>query len=415
MLKQKIFFLFIIAISNVLLAQTNTSSPYSLFGIGVENKTATGNLTALGNTGIANDNSFQINTNNPASLGNILQKSFLYELGIHGTSTTLKNKTTSETTSNGNISHFAIAFPIKHNWGIGLGLIPQTKVGYDITTSSNIEGSTETFNTNITGEGGLNNFYIATGKKFGKTLSIGLEASVLFGTVNQTSTLTSGSFFSATEDNRYTGFKIRTGFQYSIPNEKKRKTTIGGTLELPLVLNGSQIRSSFSTTSSGATIFTENEVEYDIEDFDLPIVSGIGISSNIYKDFTASLNFKKLLWEETDQAEDNEQYKNQDIYAFGIEYAPSKKKLKYYNRLKYRFGFNYNSGFLNISDKQINSYFVSLGAGIPLDRDARNIMNLSYSYGKEGTTNNDLIQENFHKITLNLSFIGNWFKERKIF
>jgi hypothetical protein len=38
-------------------------------------------------------------------------------------------------------------------------------------------------------------------------------------------------------------------------------------------------------------------------------------------------------------------------------------------------------------------------------------MNINYSYGKEGTINNELVQDNFHKLSLNLSLFGNWFKK----
>jgi len=412
---KKELFIALVAISNILFAQNNTSNPYSIFGIGLENKTSTGNLTALGNTGIANDNSFQVNITNPASLGNIIQKSFLYEFGANGSYTSLKNENTTETKTNGNISHIAIAFPVKHNWGVGIGLLPLTKVGYNITTENDIEGSTEEYLSFIQGEGGLNKFYIATGVKLGKTLSLGLDASFLFGAINQQTQLFSSSLFTIDDNTYYSGMKLKTGFQYAFFNSKKQKTSIGGTLEIPVSLNGERTRTSYQTTTNGQVIPVEAEVEYDVNDFDLPIISGIGITSNIYKDFTASFDYKKLLWNETDQGKNNDQYYNQDIYAFGLELAPSKQKLKYYNRLKYRFGFNYNTGFLNISNRKIDSYFVSLGAGIPLDQNARNIMNLSYSYGKEGTTDNNLVQENFHRVTLNLSFIGNWFKERKIF
>ncbi|AOW20792.1 hypothetical protein [Urechidicola croceus] len=75
---------------------------------------------------------------------------------------------------------------------------------------------------------------------------------------------------------------------------------------------------------------------------------------------------------------------------------------------------NYNSGFLNISDNKINSYYISAGLGLPVSKN-KTQLNISYSYGSEGTISNKLIQEKFHKITLNLGFVGNWFNKRKIF
>ncbi len=415
MLKQKLFLVIMVINSTILLAQNNTNSPYSLFGLGIENKTATAGLTGLGNTGIAQSNPYQINISNPASLGNIRKSSFLYEFGVNASFSELKNSTKSESTSNGNISHIAIAFPIQQNWGVGIGLLPYTKVGYSITSQSSIEGSLDDYYSIISGEGGLNKFYISTGITLGKGFSLGLDASFLFGTINQTNQTYSSSLFTISDENHYSGIKLTTGFQYSFFSGKNKKTTIGGTFELPTYINGTQVRNSFKTSNLGTTISVEEETENELNEFSLPIVTGLGVTSNLYKDFTASFDFKNLLWEETEQAEDSEQYLNQNIYAFGLEYTPSGNKLKYLNRLKYRFGFNYNTGFLEVSNKQIDSHFVSLGLGIPLSRNSRNIMNLSYSYGKEGNTDNKLIQENFHKITLNLSFVGDWFKKRKIF
>ena len=164
-MKKKITLIILVASINVLFGQSNTNTPYSLFGLGVENKTATGGLTGLGNTGIAQSNPFEINIYNPASLGNIVQKSFLYEFGLNGTYSTLKTNTVSESTNNGNISHLAIAFPIKKNWGMGIGLLPYTKTGYNIDIENSIEGSTDTYITRITGTGGLNKFYLSTGFK----------------------------------------------------------------------------------------------------------------------------------------------------------------------------------------------------------------------------------------------------------
>jgi len=53
-------------INTIIWAQNDTSSPYSLYGLGVENKTSFGGLTAMGNTGVAQITPFQINNLNPA-------------------------------------------------------------------------------------------------------------------------------------------------------------------------------------------------------------------------------------------------------------------------------------------------------------------------------------------------------------
>ena len=183
---------------------------------------------------------------------------------------------------------------------------------------------------------------------------------------------------------------------------------------MPTSLSGTQTRSSYKTTSSGTSIAIEEEVENDLDNFELPFSYGVGITSVIDKKITTSLDYRKLLWGETDQKLNNEQYANQSIYAFGVEYVSSNKKYNYWSNVKYRAGLNYNTGFLKISNQQIDSYFVSVGLGLPMKKYSNDNFNISYSYGREGTLENNLIQENFHKITLNLNFVGKWFNKRKI-
>ncbi|MGB5418167.1 MAG: hypothetical protein WBN21_05015, partial [Algibacter sp.] len=137
---------------------------------------------------------------------------------------------------------------------------------------------------------------------------------------------------------------------------------------------------------------------------------GFGVTTKLNNSITTSFDFSKLYWDNTNQLQNNERYSNQDIYAFGAEYLPEDKN-KYWSLVKYRFGLNYNTGFLNISNQKIDSYFASVGLGLPLSNSAK--LNISYSYGREGTLNNGLVEENFHKLTINLNFIGSWFNKRQ--
>jgi len=413
-MKNKILLVLLVGCINSLFAQSNTNTPYSLFGLGVENKTATGGLTGLGNTGIAQANPFEINLFNPASLGNILQESFLYEIGVNGSFSTLKTSYDSETNNNANFSHIALAFPIKKNWGFGIGILPYTKTGYNSDIESPIEGSADTYYTRISGEGGLNKLYVSTGIQVIKNLSLGLDIAFLFGSIDQESLVYTGSLVTITDQNHYGGVKFKTGLQYKLPTFKGVASTFGATVELPTSLSGTQTRSSYKTTSGGSSVTIQEEEENDLDNFDLPFSYGVGITAALNKQFKTSLDYRKLLWSDTNQPENSQSYADQSIYAFGVEYGATKKKYSYWSNIKYRLGFNYNTGFLKISSQQIDSYFVSFGVGLPIKKYSNDKFNISYSYGKEGTINNQLIQENFHKITLNLSFVGKWFDQRKI-
>lgn len=395
-------------------AQNDTNSPYSLFGLGIENKTATAGLTGMGNSGIARKNPYEINIYNPANLGNLPEHRFLYEFGLNGIRSTLQNNEVSETVSNGNISHVAIAFPVRKNLGVSLGLLPYTKSGYDISFSEPIEGSTEEYTTLISGSGGLNRFYIASGIGINDRLSLGFDVSFLFGTLNQDTLLYSDTYLSINDENHYTGAKFQAGLQYTFLKKENIEATFGGVIELPTSLGGTQTRNSYKILDSGSTYVIEDDTENELDDFELPLTYGFGFSTKFAKSFTVNLDYKKMLWDETDQNLNDQTYVDQSIYALGFEYKSAKNSFRYWDRVKYRLGFNYNTGFLEISDTNIDSYFISAGLGLPFRKNGLENINISYSYGREGTVTNQLIQENFHKVTLNLNLIGDWFKKRMI-
>ncbi len=393
-------------------SQNDTSTPYSLFGLGVENKTATGGLTGLGNTGISQSQSDEINLYNPASLGSIQPKTFLYEFGLNGMYSTIKTDGLSENTHDYNISHVAMAFPVKKNLGMSVGLLPYTKVGYDIDIENSIEGSNASYLTRITGSGGLSKFYWATGFNIKNSLRLGVDLSYLFGSINQETVAYSDFLVSITDANYYRGFKLKTGLQFDLINTETKKVTLGGVVELPTSLSGDQVRNSYKTSFGGTETIMDEEEEYELNNFELPFLYGLGITTELNQSLTTSFDFKKLYWSDTNQQQNNERYSNQNIYAFGVEFSPEERN-SYWSFVDYRIGANYNTGFLNISNQKIDSYFVSAGLGLPLSNKAK--LNISYSYGREGTLSNGLVEEKFHKITLNLSFIGNWFNKSKYY
>lgn len=404
--------LVLIAIVPSCFAQNDTSTPYSLFGLGVENKTATAGLTGLGNTGIAQNTSGEINLFNPASLGNIELNTFLYEFGLNGLYSTIKTSRVSENTHDFNFSHVVIAFPLKKNLGISIGLLPYTKVGYDIDMVNAVEGSEESYSSRITGSGGLNKFYLSSGMQVLDKLSLGVDLTYLFGSITQETNLYYGTLVNITDVNYYRGLKFKAGLQYNLIKTENKDVMLGAVLELPTGLKADQERNSYKVSTGDSQIIMENAVEEELADFESPLSLGFGIRTLLNNRLSTSFDFTKLYWDDTKQTQNTDYYSDQSIYAFGLEYTPVEKFYKYWSRLNYRFGINYNTGYLNISDQKIDSYFVSAGLGIPLSGKAK--LNIAYSYGKEGTVTNNLVQENFHKLTLNLSFIGNWFNKRKI-
>lgn len=398
-------------------AQSDFSSPYSLYGLGQENSNYFGGYSALGNTGIASRNLFTINKSNPASLTSIASSAFLYELGLNTTFSNKKTNSTSQNNIDFNLSHLTMAFEVKDYWKMSFGLVPYSKVSYEIDVNQPVEGTSQLLNTNVNGSGGINEAFIGNGLKVTKNLSVGVELSTLFGNISEEQSIYLGtSSATITNTKNYIGFGLNAGIQYTINKFLGTETTIGATINLPTHLKGTTDEVGTKSFTGLEEISIVNNIDTEIDNFDLPLKLGIGITSKINKNVSINLDCKNIYWTDTYKSNNTYTYKDQQIYGFGIEYQSTKNQTNFWDRVKYRTGVNYNSGYLILSKQNIDNYSFSLGLGIPISKsNFSSMLNINYTYGKEGTINNQLIQDNFHKLSLNLSLVGNWFKKQKIF
>ncbi|MFC4096179.1 hypothetical protein [Euzebyella saccharophila] len=106
--------------------------------------------------------------------------------------------------------------------------------------------------------------------------------------------------------------------------------------------------------------------------------------------------------------------KNQSIYAVGLEYEKNSDSFKYVDRIQYRLGYNYDTGYLSMNGTKIDGYSFTAGIGLPVGQGWKSRLNLSYSYGSQGQIQNIMIRENFHLVTLNLGLKDVWFQKRRI-
>jgi hypothetical protein len=74
---------------------------------------------------------------------------------------------------------------------------------------------------------------------------------------------------------------------------------------------------------------------------------------------------------------------------------------------------NFDTGYLEIDGKRVNNAAISFGISLPIEN-TFSAVNISYSYGQKGRVADNLIKENYHKLSLNLSLDGIWFVKRKI-
>ena len=109
----------------------------------------------------------------------------------------------------------------------------------------------------------------------------------------------------------------------------------------------------------------------------------------------------------------NVSYKDAEKYTIGGYFVPEYNSFtNYWKRITYRAGLKYENTGLVISDVPIKDYGFTLGLGLPVGGAISNL-NLGFEYGRRGTTEANLVKENYANIFLSLSLSDRWFVKRK--
>ena len=391
-------------------SQSISTSPYSLYGLGSLYDSDFGSLPSIGSSGIALPSSTFINNLNPASLGYLPLNHFMFDVGGKAIATTYESGSRTEKRNNFQFSHIAFAFPVTKNSGFSVALRPYSSASFIISNLKlPISDSQEYYYLSAKGTGGLNDFDFSYGYRFGKKLSVGVSGALLFGnTVDERNYLISSSVTTINKKTDYNGLRTTLGAQYKIDST----FTIASTFKLPAQIKASKVQSVQTITNSVVTSI-ESNVASDTDDYYMPLEIGVGISKRFKNNLNMTLDYEKSLWSNVNQSELYGNFVNQDRVALGFTYSAKKNIRKYWDRVQYATGFNFNTGYLEVDGKKVNDAAISIGLALPIEN-TYSTFNISYSYGQKGSVSNNLIKENYHKISLNLSLDGIWFVKRKI-
>ena len=201
---KKLLFIAIIACLVSSVGAQETNSPYSRYGYGILKDQAVGPSKAMGGIGYGLRHGQSANPMNPASYSHVDSLTFLFDMGLTATYGKLSDGVNSRSDFNGGLDYITILIPLARGLGLSAGVLPYSSVGYKF-------GSTETTDNlsyikSFAGSGGLSQIYLGTGYKLGRTgLSLGANASYLFGTLEHTRSLPSigsSNSYTSTENSR---------------------------------------------------------------------------------------------------------------------------------------------------------------------------------------------------------------------
>jgi len=404
-------------------AQIRIASPYSRFGLG----DLTGNNNAwsasMGEIGYGVRSPYHVNFSNPASYTAFDSLSFVFEGGFLSDFVTLKSNVQSENRNYASLGYLLFGMPITTWWKTSIGLVPLSDVGYNVSSLETAAGIGHVDRL-YTGSGGINRFIWGNGFKIFKNLSIGINASYLFGTINREAVALfpdSVYFIDFKVDNNTSinSLYFDYGIQYTKTLKHNLKLTVGGVFAPNTNIHArtDMLAQTFFLGSDGVehprdTITKESGIHGTIL---IPLKAGVGFSFEKTDKWMAGADFSWQNWKKFKAFNLSDSLINSIQISAGAEFLPDLNNYyKYLKRIRYRIGLFYNSSYLKLRGKNLDEYGGSLGFGLPL-RGVRTTLNLGLQVGTRGTTNANLIQESYFKLIIGFSIYERWFVKRKYY
>ena len=389
------------------LAQDISGSVYSIYGIGDLKSRGSALNRAMGGTGIGVRDNFNLNTLNPASYTSISTPvSKLFEFGGYFENNSFSNSSTSTQYKAGTISSLNYWFRFSPKFAGIAGMAPLSSSSYNVSSNQAISAGASLLPVNYAGTGGFNQFYLGNTYQVFKNLSIGANASLILGSLNQIAT-TSANIYSGSLQSNTKFFAQGGNFDFGIQyffKVKESQFTLGSTYRTTSTLNGH--KQTILTTSSGSTLQTDKVTT----SYTLPHQYGAGISY-VHKRITLAADVTFQEWKKA-KLESGIITQNTTRYSIGGELKGHLETTNYLQAISWRAGFHTEDYYVVIRSASLTSWGYNIGAGLPLNGNFATV-NLNYFYTKFGSTQNGLVNQQSTKFSVDVIIRDIWGIKRK--
>ena len=390
-------------------SQTRIVSPYSRYGLG--EVTFNQNFRNLGFGGIAIGyrSNHSVNFINPASYTAIDSASVVLEGTMFSHFYQQKTANQSQSGSYSSLTNLSFAFPVNRWWGVGAGLRPFSMVGYKVFASQEQEGF-GMINYLYEGEGGVNQVFFGNSIRPFKNLSLGVNASYLFGSVNKHSSVGSNQEgFLLTRQllsDKIQGWHFNFGTQLQLNLAPQSHVILGAVFSPETKVTSFETSTLLRQKLGFANRFdTIAHIESERGHTTIPQTMGAGVFARFNNSWAAGLDFQSQAWQNFGKNDNIEGLNNAYQVAFGLQHNPAiTTSSRFFSFLDYRGGFRFGQSYLNVNDQTFNEFGISFGVGIPVFR-SRSKLNIGFEYSQRGTTNHNLVKEDIFKINLTLNII----------
>ncbi len=450
--KVTILFLFISGFAN---AQINSVSPFSLFGLGDKSNGLFAQQQGMGGVYQSLRSPYSVNLGNPASYSALR----LATLDFGGVQKFVWQSTGGSdpiTNSTGYFNYLALGFPLTENWGMAVAITPYSIVGYDIRSSVEEPDYGNTVY-RYTGQGGINKVMWGNSYRVYKGLSLGLNASYLFGT---TDTRRDALFTDPSID--YTRLQTQTtvsdfgfdaGFQYEYTwdSDKNLKVrgeannqedndmffTIGGTYGFGSDLRATQsgVAYTYVLSNSGTEIPLDTGSLYvDLGgSITLPHSYGLGVSYGrrvpelLINAWMVEADMNLTQWSgfkpfdgSPSSLTDSYRFSAGGYFIPNFAFGNQNRRGNYFETIKYRFGAFYEKTNITFEDESAPDYGFTFGMDLPFRAKSvdpgdvkLSTINIGIVFGRRGFINSGAIQEDYINLYFGINLNDKWFRKFK--
>lgn len=396
-------------VTSSVLAQNSTSSPYSYYGLGELNQNSSGNSISMGGTSLAYRNSSVLNIQNPAALAHIDSLKFIFNVGMAAKYSNLNQGDKSDFLNDYNLTRIAFGFKVSPRYSTAFSVSPYSSLGYDISKREKVIGDETYLNRFLRGSGGLSQLIWSNGVKVTKNLSLGINGIYLFGNNTRDEIIS----LESTTTNVYTssrklisqGLYFNLGAQYQM-ELGKYSLILGAKYQPKIAVNAKE---KINDAISGAP----RHEDTDRGSFDVPETYGIGFGLSKGKHLWIGGDYLHEKWSDTEVFKKSYSLRDRNKFCLGVEYnANDGYARKFFKKMTYRLGGFYDTGYVTVENEDIKTMGVSLGFGIPMAKN-KGMINVALEFGTSGTTKNNMVREDFTRITVDINLFERWFGKRK--
>lgn len=428
------------------MAQNGVNSPYSRYGFGMLSDRATGFNKGMGGVAQGFRDGQGINIQNPASYSGVDSLTALFDFGLTLQNGNYKMDKEQMNIRNTSIDYFAMHFRAHKNIGVALGILPISNIKYSMTSASEDVAGNEDLTSTYTysGNGGLHEVFIGAGWRPFKPVSIGFNASYLYGEYTHGMNMSFNDANVYSIGREYTAdiktYNLDFGVQYIQPLGKVNKLVVGASYTLGHDVNNKAYRSTQTLNNAVVQTSTTDTIS---NAFQLPNSYAVGLAFYHSNKLRVGIDAELQQWSKckfpnmsstsasTDAftAASNQLYDRKKIAA-GLDWTPNAFSNSYFSRMTYKIGGYYSQSYAKtdmsgiVTDKP-TEFGLSAGFTFPIMN--RNLwhnaqrINVSFQwvhsnipYLNAASMKQSALTENYLKLCLGITFSERWFFKWKV-